>query len=102
MADSKSEPSKGMDLAGNPAGVRPVIVELSTFMKSVRPLLSKNDADLESALKSVATPGGGKGLKNILTFIDDHVRYALSVTAHPRVTGRILPRRDTRRTRPTP
>ena len=55
--------------------VGPAIVELSTFMKSVRPLLSKNDADLESALKSVATPGGGKGLKHILTFIDNKVSF---------------------------
>jgi hypothetical protein len=75
MGKSDSEKSKGMDLAGTLTGVRPVIVELSTFMKSVRPLLSKNDADLESALKGVAAPGGGKGLKHILTFIDNKVSF---------------------------
>jgi hypothetical protein len=37
-------------------------------------LLSKNDADLEAALKHVASPKG-KGLKNILKFIDNKVSF---------------------------
>ena len=71
----KSGPSKGMDLAGGLKGAKPVLIELSTFMQSVRPLLSKSDDDLEKALKNVAAPHGGKGLKHILTFIDNRVSF---------------------------
>jgi len=63
-----------MDLAGKLTEARPVIIELSTFMQSVRPLLSKRDDDLAAALKNVASPNG-KGLKNILTFIDNKVSF---------------------------
>jgi hypothetical protein len=64
-----------MDLAGGLKGAKPVLIELSTFMQNIRPLLSKSDDDLESALKNVATPHGRKGLKHILTFIDDSVSF---------------------------
>jgi transposase InsO family protein len=35
--------------------------------------------------------GGGPGMDvEIITWLDDHARYALSVTAHPRITGAIV------------
>ena len=64
---------KGTDLAGELKTIRKAVEELSAFMQRVRPLLSKSDSALAEALKDVSVPGGGKGLKRVLKFIDDRV-----------------------------
>jgi transposase InsO family protein len=39
----------------------------------------------------LTTPGGRPGADvEIISWLDDHARYALSVTAHPRITGAIV------------
>jgi hypothetical protein len=67
---------KGADLADKMTTVFAEMNKLSAFMnKKVRPLLAKSESDLEAALKNVSVPGGGKGLKRTLKFIDDKVSF---------------------------
>jgi len=73
-----SGPPKGTDLSGELKEAKDAVKELSQFItRHVSPLLSKNEKDLELALKSVAPPAseGGKGLKHIMQYISDSVTF---------------------------
>ncbi|MEP6917568.1 MAG: hypothetical protein ABJC89_18095 [Acidobacteriota bacterium] len=77
MAKETKDTGKVGDLAASLQSIQEAIDELAQFMSAkVKPLLkNRTNSEIEVALKTVVTPRSARGLKHVLNYIDDRVKF---------------------------